>query len=195
MNLFNWAKRCFGHTYPSYEISKLAQAVAGLEPNRGLVGTFFCIGIPSQIDDPKRHDWWVKKLAAMGRTGVRVASRVLKRRELKINLEGVVTFRHTVPRLVEKGVDLKIGLELVKLANERAYDVAVIFSQDGDLVEAVQEVRRIAREQERRIQIECAYPVAPGIKSWPIKSTVPRQITRTIYDACLDPTFYGSPNP
>jgi hypothetical protein len=106
-------------------------------------------------------------------------------------LEGVVNFTTTVPRLVEKGVDLKIGLELVKLTYEKAFDVGIVFSQDGDLVEAVQEARRIAREQKRWIQLECAYPIAAGVQSWPIKGTVPRQITKPAYDACTDPTYYG----
>jgi len=191
MNLFNWAKRCFEYDYPNYDIARLVNAVVALEADRQLAGAFFCVGVPQEIDDAKRSRWWNKKLAALGRSGVRVASRKLKRRELKIHLEGVVNFEHTVPRLVEKGIDLKIGLELVKLANERAFDVAVLFSQDGDLVEAVQEVRRIAREQRRWIQLECAYPIVAGIQSWPIKGTVPRQITKIMYDACIDPTYYG----
>ena len=190
MNLFNWVKRCFGYQWPNYDIAKLAAAVVGMEPDRVLVETFFCVGIPRKLDDEKRHDQWTRQLAALGRSGVRVASRELKRRELRIHLEGVVNFDQTVPRLQEKGVDLKMGLELVRLANERAYDAAIIFSQDGDLVEAAQEVRRIAREQGRWLQVECAYPIAPGVDSWPIKGTVRRQITKTIYDACIDPTDY-----
>ncbi len=195
MNLFNWAKRCFGYDYPNYDIAKLVQAVVALEANRQLVGAFFCVGVPRELDDERRHKWWNKKLAALGRSGVRVASRELKRRELKIKLEGVVTFQHTVPRLVEKGVDLKIGLELVKLINENAFDTAIIFSQDGDLVEAVQEVRRIARAQGRKVSLECAFPISPGVQSWPIKSTVPRQITKAMYDTCIDPTYYGESAP
>ena len=191
MNLFNCAKRCFGYDFPNYDIARLVGAVVAMEGQRVLVDTFFCVGIPKKLDDEKRHNWWTKKLMALGRSGVRVSSRVLKRRELKIHLEGVVNFDTTVPRLVEKGVDLAIGLELVKLANERAFDAAIVFSQDGDLVEAVQEVRRIGRQQNRWVQVECAYPVAPGVDSWPIKGTVQRQITKAIYDACLDPTYYG----
>ena len=191
MNLFNCAKRCFGYDFPNYDIAKLVAAVVAMEGQRVLVGTFFCVGIPKKLDDEKRHNWWTKKLMALGRSGVRVSSRVLKRRELKIHLEGVVNFETTVPRLVEKGVDLAIGLELVKLANEQAFDAAIVFSQDGDLVEAVQEVRRIGRQQNRWVQVECAYPVAPGVDSWPIKGTVQRQFTKAIYDPCIDPTYYG----
>lgn len=191
MNLFNCAKRCFGYDFPNYDIAKLVASVVALEGQRVLAGTFFCVGIPKKLDDEKRHNWWTKKLMSLGRSGVRVSSRVLKRRELKIHLEGVVNFKTTVPRLVEKGVDLAIGLELVRLANEQAFDAAIVFSQDGDLVEAVQEVRRIGREQNRWLQVECAYPVALGVESWPIYGTVRRQITKLVYDACIDPVYYG----
>lgn len=126
----------------------------------------------------------------MGRTGVIVETRYLKRRELRIRLEGIVKFDKTVPRLQEKGIDLKMGLDMVRLARNNSYDVAIIFSQDGDLVEAVTEVLDIARAQGRRIQTECAHPVAAGVVSHPIHRTAQRQVTRALYDPCIDPTDY-----
>ncbi len=41
------------------------------------------------------------------------------------------------------------------------------------------------------MRVECGYLIAAGMQPWPIKGTVPRQITETIYDACIDPTDYG----
>lgn len=190
LNLFNWLKRCFGYDYPNYDIARLIQTIVALEPNRELVSGYFYVGIPTALDDPKRNAWWTRKLAAIGRSGVHVESRHLKRRELKIHLEGIVYFDATVPRLVEKGIDLKLGLDLVRLARNRAYDAAIIFSQDGDLIEAVEEVHKIAREQNRWVQLECAYSVAPGVDSRPIARAVPRQITRAVYETCIDPTDY-----
>ncbi len=109
-NLFNSVKRCFGYRHPNYDVARLAQALVALEPNRQLTGTSFYIGIPKQLDDADKNAWWTKKLAAMGRTGVLVNTRYLKRRELVIKLDGLVFFEKTVPRLVEKGIDLKLGL-------------------------------------------------------------------------------------
>jgi len=189
-NLSNWAKRCFGYKYANYDIAKLVAHVVGLEPNRNLVSSCFYIGIPTHLDDLQSFNWWSKKLTAMGRTGVKVERRYLKRRELRIHLEGIVHFDTTVPRLQEKGIDLKLGLDLVRMARNKTFDYAIIFSQDGDLVEAVEEVHEIAKEQKRWIQLECAHPVAAGIDSRPIKRTIPRQITKAIYDPCIDPTDY-----
>jgi hypothetical protein len=92
--------------------------------------------------------------------------------------------------LQEKGIDLKLGLALVRYANSRGYDVAIIFSQDGDLVEAVEEVHRIAAEQNRWVQVECAHPYVPVGECWPINRTLQRHITRAIYDPCIDAIDY-----
>jgi hypothetical protein len=162
-----------------------------MAPNRQLVSSHFYIGIPKPQDDATSNLWWTKKLAAMGRTGVQVQTRSLKRRELRIRLEGIVKFDKTVPRLIEKGIDLKIGLDMVRLALSKAYDVGILFSRDGDLVEAVAEVEAIATHQKRKVQVECAYPVCAGVISHPIHKTVPREITKAIYDPCIDPTNYG----
>lgn len=45
----------------------------------------------------------------------------------------------------EKGIDLRIGLDVVRLARNGDLDVAVVFSQDPDLAEVAHEVRDIAR--------------------------------------------------
>lgn len=189
-NLFKAAKQCFGYSYPNYDVRRLAESVVALAPGRQLASVHFCIGIPKNLDDPTNNLWWSKKLAAMGRTGVVVETRHLKRRELKIKIDGIVKFDQTIPRLQEKGIDLKIGLDMVRLARSNSYDVAILFSQDGDLVEAVTEVQSIAAEQGRRVVVECAHPVAAGVVCWPIRRTIPRQITKAIYDQCIDPTDY-----
>lgn len=47
----------------------------------------------------------------------------------------------------EKGVDVRLALDVVRLALENVYDVGLIFSQDQDLTEAVEEVKKIAQTQ------------------------------------------------
>ena len=189
-NLFKAVKQCFGYNHPNYDIKRLVDAVVSMQSNRQLVSAHFCIGIPTGLDDAQNNLWWTKKLAAMGRTGVQIETRNLKRRELRVHLDGIVKFDRTIPRLIEKGIDLKIGLDMVRLARSNTYDVAILFSQDGDLVEAVTEVQSIAAEQCRRIQVECAYPVAAGVNTYPIRRTIPRQIIKATYDRCIDPTDY-----
>ena len=55
--------------------------------------------------------------------------------------------------LREKGVDVKLAVDLVRLAIEDAYDVAVLLSGDGDLVTALE----VARQRCGR-RVEVALP-------------------------------------
>ncbi|OGQ89426.1 MAG: hypothetical protein A2289_07455 [Deltaproteobacteria bacterium RIFOXYA12_FULL_58_15] len=52
--------------------------------------------------------------------------------------------------LHEKGVDVLIAIDLVRLAAEGGYDTAVLFSGDADLVPAIEMVRQVYR---RRVEV------------------------------------------
>lgn len=117
--------------------------------------------------------------------------RNLKQRELKISLAGVVHHESTSRKLVEKGIDLRLGLDLVKHTRLKIFDLAIIFSQDGDLAEAVDDAYEIAKEQHRRIAIACALPIAEGhTQQFGIRRTTNREFDNVFYDACIDPTDY-----
>jgi uncharacterized LabA/DUF88 family protein len=51
-------------------------------------------------------------------------------------------------RYQEKGVDMRIGVDMVAGASKGLYDVAVLVSGDGDLVEAVKAVKDLGRHVE-----------------------------------------------
>ena len=190
MNLFNWSKRCFEYQHPNCDHAKLVNAIVNIELGRQLERATLYQGVPKAEHDATKNAWWNRKLAVVGRSGIKVERRYMKQRELNIKLDGIVHFEHTVQRLIEKGIDLKLGLDLVRYANSRSYDVAIVFSQDGDLVEAVEEVHRIAAEQNRWVQVECAHPFTPVGNCYHINRTLQRQITRVMYDGCIDPTDY-----
>jgi uncharacterized LabA/DUF88 family protein len=61
--------------------------------------------------------------------------------------------------LVQKGVDTRLVMDLVRLAERAAYDCAVLVAGDGDLAEAV----RAAQEAGRRVVV--ASPNGSGIAS------------------------------
>jgi len=66
-----------------------------------------------------------------------------------------------------------------------------VFSQDQDLSEVAEEIRTIAREQDRWIKIACAYPVSPTTRNRRgIEKTDWIRIDRATYDACLDRRDY-----
>ena len=95
---------------------------------------------------------------------------------------------HTFMVGQEKGVDIRIALDVVRAVREKRCDVAVVFSQDQDLSEVAEEVRLIAREQDRWIKIASAYPVIPAARNRRgVEKTDWIKIDRALYDSCIDP--------
>ena len=148
-------------------------------------GAYFYTGLPSYQESPRWHDFWIGKLARMRESGVHVVSRPLVYRTQLTTLPDGTTARVRVGQ--EKGIDVRIALDVVRLAREDAYDVAVLFSQDQDLCEVAQEIRAIARMQGRWIKIASAYPVGSGTRfSRGIDRTDWLPITREEYERCLE---------
>ena len=72
-----------------------------------------------------------------------------------------------------------------------AYDVALIFSQDQDLTEAVEEVKQIALAQNRWIKMASAYPLSPTSRNRRgIDKTDWLPVDRSTYDSCIDHRDY-----
>src|SRR5262245_57152173 len=99
------------------------------------------------------------KLAAMGRRGVHVFSRPLRYSTQVVRLPDGTA--HSFLAAEEKGIDVRIALDVVRMAHRGEYDVAVILSQDQDLSEVAEDIRGIARERRRWIKIASAFPFGP----------------------------------
>jgi uncharacterized LabA/DUF88 family protein len=192
-NLFHAAREAFGYTYPNFDISALARRICD---NSGwaLVQARFYTGIPDPVDDAFWHGFWSAKLAVMGRQGVRVFSRTLRYRNKAVTLpDGSI---HTFLSGEEKGIDVRIALDVIRMAHRKQYDVALIVSQDQDLSEAAEEIRSIAREQSRWIKVASAFPVSPTSRNRRgIDKTDWIRIDRAMYDACLDRRDYRPKEP
>ena len=133
-NLFNAAKMAFGYSFPNFDPTELAKLVCNQQSDARtehwtLVKLHFYTGMPSQTKDETRNRFWKIKLLTMSRNNlVQTYSRPL-------------VYRNGVGQ--EKGIDVKLAIDAVRLAHESAYDVALIFSQDQDFVEVATEIRRI----------------------------------------------------
>ncbi len=115
--------------------------------------------------------------------------RPLRYRNKTVKLPGGVS--HTFLAGEEKGIDVRIALDVIGLAHRRAYDVALIFSQDQDLSEVAEEVRAIAQEQSRWIKVASAFPFSPTTRNRRgVEKTDWIRIDRATYDACLDRRDY-----
>lgn len=91
----------------------------------------------------------------------------------------------------EKGIDVRIAIDLITLAYRHNYDVAVVFSQDQDLSEVAVELQRISRDQKRRIEMISAFPYEPGSAACRgINKAKWFRIDRQLYESCIDPYDY-----
>lgn len=187
-NLYQHAKEAFGHHYPNYDPVKLHQAICAAEGWRPTLARFYT-GVPSPAESPMWASWWSNRVIAMKRAGIHVTTRRLRyHKEEVFGPDGKLQMVTTAQ---EKGIDLRLALDLVSLARKKQFDVALIFSQDQDLNEVVQEIAEISAEQQRWIGITCAFPSGPN-------ATYDRGIDKTdwfkmdqaFYDQCLDPRDY-----
>lgn len=184
-NLFHAAKKAFGHQRPCFDPVALSHQVCR-QSCWTLDQVRFYTGVPDALENPKWNTYWNRKLLRLSRQGVFTYSRPLRYREKSVPLIGGGSLVHRVGE--EKGIDVRIAIDIIRLAHRQAYDVGIIFSQDQDLSEVAREIRVIAQEQNRWIKLACAFPVAAsGGNVRGIQGTDWKRLERMVYEACLDP--------
>ncbi len=125
----------------------------------------------------------------MQHKGIAVFKRSLRYHNETIKLPDGKIFTKLVGH--EKGIDVRIALDVVRFALRKVYDIAIIISQDQDLSEVADEIREIAQEQKRWIKIASAFLVSPTFKNKRgINKTDWLKIDKKTYDFCLDPHDY-----
>lgn len=125
----------------------------------------------------------------MGRDGVHVYTRPLMYRTKKIDLPD--GSQQTFLDGDEKGIDVRLALDIISCANSQSYDVALVFSRDQDLSEVAEELRTISRMQGRFIKMASAYPFSPVVKNYRgINKTDWVKLTKAEYDQCIDQRDY-----
>jgi uncharacterized LabA/DUF88 family protein len=187
-NLFYGAKDAFGYRWPNYDVDKITRAVCS-QQGWQCDGVQFYTGVPEPHDHSFWNHFWNAKLAAMGTRGVKVFRRALRYRNQTVRLPAGGT--HTFLVAQEKGIDIRIALDVVHATRANLCDVALVFSQDQDLSEAADEVRAIAMDQKRWFKIASAYPFSPTTQNKRgINKTDWIRVGRATYDACLDPVDY-----
>ncbi|OGS68882.1 MAG: NYN domain-containing protein [Elusimicrobia bacterium RIFOXYB2_FULL_62_6] len=187
-NLYHSAKEAFGYTFPNYDALALSKKICA-DNNWTLAGTRFYTGVPDSRDDPFWNKFWAQKLSVMGRQGIVVFKRSLRYRRHRVKLPDGSEQAVLVGE--EKGIDVRIAIDIIRSAHAKAYDVAVVFSQDQDLSEVAAEIRAIAREQARWIKIASAFPVSRTVRNpRGIDKTDWIKFDREFYDACIDRRDY-----
>jgi uncharacterized LabA/DUF88 family protein len=187
-NLFHSAKEAFGYTYPNFDPILLAKTICQRQGWR-LDKILFYTGVPAEHDNKFWSTFWVKKLAIMGTRGVAVFSRELRYQNKIIKLKD--GSQESILMGQEKGIDVRLALDVIRFAWDQEFDIALIFSQDQDLSEVADEVRRLANVQSRWIKVASAFPKSPtSINKRGINKTDWISIDKSTYDSCLDTRNY-----
>lgn len=187
-NLFYAVKKAFGYAYPNYDPKILAQKVCETKGWK-LDAVHFYTGVPDPADNATWHQFWSAKLAVMGTRGVHAFTRPLRYRHQTVVLPTGESTTILVGQ--EKGIDVRIALDVVRMARENVYDVAILFSQDQDLSEVADEVKKISTSQRRWIKVVSAFPTSPTVSNKRgINNTDWLKIDRVTYDSCLDLVDY-----
>ena len=178
-NLYRLVMRAYGpgrpYYWPSYDVVKLAHALASTTSGRTVSEIRFYTGVPRQSQDAPWNKFWNNKLRAMQRQGVYVY-----RGRLRADGQDIQ----------EKGVDVSLAIDLVQATHQQSYDNAIIVSQDSDLEPAVALARQVAQDQGRTISLESAVPRLPDRRLFGITGTTLLPIDKALYDNCLDLTDY-----
>lgn len=189
-NLFYAVKQSFRYTYPNFNPMLLATQVCQMRGwDVSCKNIRLYTGVPREADNARWARFWQAKLAAIGRLGVTVVTRAVRYRTRRIRLPDKSFVTLTVGE--EKAIDVRLALDLVRYAYEGEYDIAVVFSQDQDIAEATDEVRRIASEHDRWIKVVSAYPSSrETTNNRGINRTDWLQFNKVLYDKCLDTRDY-----
>lgn len=182
-NLHHSLREAFGANYPNYDPRKLAEEICR---ERGYeLGTIrFYTGVENRDRNEFWHDFWKNKIEAMKRDGVLTYTRPLQYRKIRDRVDPSREFFAPM----EKGVDIRIALDIVNELNERKSNVVVLFSQDSDFCEISDEIRRIASTQKRWIRFVSAFPKCEGTRG--INGSEWYAFTPDFYRKCIDPQDY-----
>jgi uncharacterized LabA/DUF88 family protein len=91
----------------------------------------------------------------------------------------------------EKGVDVALAVDYVRLAMQRAYDVGILFSSDTDLLPAVETVAELTPA---RAEV-AAWSNTLRLRFGGTNRLWCHHLTAEDYEAVLDPTDYTKPPP
>lgn len=135
----------------------------------------FYTGIHTTSQNPIKHAQMARRLAAYEADGVDTISIPLRYDYLG--------------KAREKGVDVRLAIDMVRLGRKGLFDVAIVATEDSDIDEAVKDLYAL-RDHERWLAVENALPLSgkPGVRNprWLASAKRKRPITPTMFAAIKD---------
>lgn len=155
MNLWHRCSDCFGQG--GAHIDLLA---AEFLDGRQLEGIRFYCGMDNPRERPKRHATRTRRNAHLKSKGIHVWTQTMKyaNRAIVLDDHPLCLCGRKKTKVIrearEKGVDLRIGLDMLRMARHNEYDVALLVTMDTDMKQVVDELRRLSQELRRHISVE-----------------------------------------
>ena len=175
-NFYLSAKAAWGVKYPNFDPIALSKCIVSKYADWALTGIRLYTGIHTVQKNPVWHKFWNKKLTFHKNADKRVD---VFTAPLHYN-NGIAS---------EKGIDIRIALDLVRATRLNSCDVVVLFSRDTDFAEVAKEIRDIAYEKQRWIKIASVMPDHTAMKRG-IDKTDWIRLSLSEYNNCLDPNNY-----
>lgn len=184
-NFYLSAKKAFNLRFPDFDIPRLGTFLSDQIDPVNETETRFYIGMPSSRYSPQWTRFWNNKIDDARDRGVEITTREL-RYLTETDPQSPNGFRVLSAR--EKGIDLRIGLDVLAAARRRDCANIMIVSRDQDFQEVVSDVSTMCDFTGRDIGLWSAYPVVPdnGPLNRGIDGTREFEVTRKIYDGLRD---------
>ena len=134
-NFYNGAKKLINNNFISllhFDYQKFGNFLC---KNDNCVEIRYYIGAITRGGDQKSEEMYANQQRLIA---------LLSRYDIPVILGTII--RHPDKTFHEKGIDVRIAVEMIRLARTDQYDVAVLISSDTDLVPAVEEVQSLGKK-------------------------------------------------
>jgi uncharacterized LabA/DUF88 family protein len=188
----------FGTSWPAFHPQLLAKTICDRE-GWELTGTRLYAMIPREEQDVRWNKFWTRKLRTHERDGVvtfkaffNAASRLCPIEDGNGNIKCMESHRV----YGHEEIVARMSLDLVSQYYKNTFDVALLFSKEAALIQAIRDLRASAQKDEQWIKFASAVPyeASQGNHGYRgVDETDWIHFDRDLYSQCLDTNDYRQP--
>ena len=123
------------HSLLEFDFRKFAEWLAANDKNELVEVRYYIGALKRQRNNEKSEKMYADQQKLLSK---------LQQQKIPVVLGQLI--QHPDKTFHEKGVDVRLAVEMIRLAREKMYDVAYLVSSDTDLVAAVEEVRSFGKK-------------------------------------------------
>lgn len=191
-NFYKSARSAFGKDvvpYPNFDASALGSLLAKEVGAESVEKISFYTGMPVERYSPRWYEFWMNKIDNMENNFVSVFTRPLR---YQYETDPMHPTGYRVISTREKGIDLRIALDVMIAARRKDCENIIIVSRDQDFREVIADIEMMTAFERRDVNLWSAYPDGGGGPSHlrgidGMKSII---VTPEMYRDCIDPNNY-----